>query len=48
MKGFDDKAKHIFKRVQELLVGKEVAHVIIYGKFLVVSFFSAIICCIML
>ena len=32
MKAFGEKAKHIFKRVQELLVGKEVAQVIIYGE----------------
>ena len=32
MKGFDDKAVHIYKRVQELNCGQEIAQVVIYGE----------------
>ena len=32
MNGFCDKAMHIFKRVQEILVDKDIAQVVIYGE----------------
>ena len=32
MKGFCDKALHIFKRVQEMIVDKEVSQVTIFGE----------------